>query len=70
MPTPNPHHVLVEEVDDHAGQPAVAPVAVHQHQLPEVFEPAYGEVARHYRLGESTAESCSTGSVFTQREAT
>lgn len=44
------HHVLVEVVHHHPGQPRVAPVAVHEQQLLEVPEVGDGEVAGHDSL--------------------
>lgn len=41
------HHVLVEVVHHHPGQPGVAPVAMHQQQLLEVSEAGDGEVTGH-----------------------
>lgn len=51
------HHVLVEVVHHHPGQPGVAPVSVHEQQLLEVPEVGDGEVAGHDGLRDGTQMS-------------
>lgn len=41
------YHILVEEVDDSASQPAIAPVSMYQQQLLEVFKVRYCKVTGH-----------------------
>lgn len=53
------HHVLVEVVHHHPGQPRVAPVAVHEQQLLEVTEAGDGKVAGHDGLRGRTETSAS-----------
>lgn len=53
------HHVLVEVVHHHPGQPGVAPVAMHQQQLLEVSEAGDGEVAGHDGLRGQNRDSAS-----------
>lgn len=51
------HHVLIEEINDHVGQPSVAPVSVDQEEFFQVFEARYGEITGHDRL-QMTKRSC------------
>lgn len=51
------HHILVEEVEDHVGEARVAPAAVDQQQLTEVFKPGDGKVAGHDSLGDGGHET-------------
>lgn len=44
------YHILVEEVENHVGQACVAPVAMDQQQLAEVFKPGDGKVTGHHSL--------------------
>ena len=46
------HCILLEEVEDHVGQPGVAPMSVDQQQLLQVLETREGEVAGHDSLAE------------------
>lgn len=44
------HHVLIEKVNDHVSQAAVAPVSMNQEEFLQVLEVRNGEIARHGRL--------------------
>lgn len=48
------YSVLVEEVEDHVGQPGIAPVSVDQKELLKVSETRQSKVARHHRLHKTT----------------
>lgn len=41
------HHVLVEKINDHVGQAAVAPVAMNQEEFLQVLEVRNSEIACH-----------------------
>lgn len=53
------HHVLVEVVYHHPGQPGVAPVAMHQQQLLEMSEAGDGKVTGHDGLRGQNRDSAS-----------
>lgn len=44
------HHILIEKVDDHVSQAAVAPVSMNQEEFLQVLEVRNGKIARHDRL--------------------
>lgn len=44
------HHILIEKVNDHVSQAAVAPVSMNQEEFLQVLKVRNGKIARHDRL--------------------